>query len=293
MIRLVASKSKECAAQTDKTPLHLRDTTSISMTRLENQDRANRTERSLSSSQIPSTPSRCRSSVSQSVAGTSTGSQTNMPLSPLHSSPANASMHNTSPAQTRLFSSHASSTLEAAIESPCNQSGKRLALEESTDLREPSPSSTPSQSVYEPETPYEIPPQHLDTHEDTYAAVRIATDISSVICVRANAADSVRSFKHRVLDRCGALVDSQSGDEFYLSYQDTRLLNEDASLGDHNIGRPDLVQLIRHPRSILKEERRMQMEGSASRKAVVDDLERVRSAPVCRGIRADEESNCF
>lgn len=133
----------------------------------------------------------------------------------------------------------------------------------------------------------------MDTLEDTYVVVRIATDISSVICVRANAIDSVRSFKDRVLDQCGALIDSQSGDEFYLSYQDTRLLDEDASLGDHNIGRPDSVQLIRYPRSILKEEQRMQMEGSASRKATVDDLERVRSAPVCCHILADEESNCF
>lgn len=147
-----------------------------------------------------------------------------------------------------------------------------------------------SLTVPEPESPYEILPRNLDTHEDAYVLVQKATDISSVICVRANATDSVRSLKVRVLDQCGTLRDSQSGDEFYLSYQDTRLLNEDATLGEHNIGRPDLVQLIRYPRSILKEERRMQMEGSASRKAMVDDLERVRSAPVCRNILADEES---
>ena len=155
------------------------------------------------------------------------------------------------------------------------------------------PELTDSSTVPEPESPYEIRPRNLDTLEDTYVVVRIATDISSVICVRANVTDSVRSLKDLVLDHCEALIDSQSGDEFYLSYHDTRLLNEDALLGDHNIGRPDLVQLIRYPRSILKEERRLQMEGSASRNATVDDLERVRSAPVCFNILADEESNCF
>ena len=152
MIRLVALERKECAAQTDKSPLHLRDTTSISMTRLESKDHANQTERPPSSFKLPSTPqSQSRSSISQLVAGTPTYSQTNTTLSPFRSSSAKALMHNTAPAQTRLFSSHPSSTpapLEAAVESPCNQSGKRLAPEESTDRSEPSPLSTPSQTIY-------------------------------------------------------------------------------------------------------------------------------------------------
>ena len=152
MIRLVASERKECAAQTDKSPLHLRDATSISMTRLESKDHANQTGRPLSSLKLPSTPqSQSRSSISQLVAGTSTYSQTNTTLSPFLSSSAKALMHNTAPAQTRLFSSHPSSTpapLEAAIESLCNQSGKRLAPEESTDRSEPSPLSTPSQTIF-------------------------------------------------------------------------------------------------------------------------------------------------
>ena len=152
MIRLVASERKECAAQTDKSPLHPRDITSISMTHLESKERANQAERPLSSFNIPSTPqSQSRSSISQLVAGTSTDSQTNTALSPFLSSSAKALMHNTAPAQTRLFSSHPSSTpapLEAAIESPCNQSGKRLAPEESTDRSEPSPLFTPSQTIF-------------------------------------------------------------------------------------------------------------------------------------------------
>ena len=152
MIRLVTSERKECAAQTDKSLLHLRDATSISMTRLESRHHANQTERPLSSFKLPSTPqSQSRSSISQLVAGTSTYSQTNTTLSPFLSSSAKALMHNTAPAQTRLFSSHPSSTpapLEAAIESLCNQSGKRLAPEESTDRSEPSPLSTPSQTIF-------------------------------------------------------------------------------------------------------------------------------------------------
>lgn len=152
MIRLVASERKECAAQTEKSPLHLRDITSISMTCLESKERPNQTERPPSSFKIPSTPqSQSRSSISQLVAGTSTGSQTNTTLSPFRSSSAKALMHNSSPAQTRLFSSHPSSTpapLEAAVESPCNPSGKRLAPEESTDRSEPSPLFTPSQTIY-------------------------------------------------------------------------------------------------------------------------------------------------
>ena len=75
MIRLVALERKECAAQTDKSPLRLRDTTSISMTRLESKDHANQTERPLSSFKPPSTPqSQSRSSISRLVAGTSTDS---------------------------------------------------------------------------------------------------------------------------------------------------------------------------------------------------------------------------
>jgi hypothetical protein len=149
MICLVPSARKECAAQTERSPLHLRDITSISMTRLESKERANQTERPLSSFKIPSTPqSQSRSSSSQLVA---TGSQTNTTLSPFISSSAKALMHNTSPPQIRLFSSHPSSTpapLEAAVESPCNQLRKRLAPEDSTDRSEPSPLSTPSQTIY-------------------------------------------------------------------------------------------------------------------------------------------------
>ena len=152
MIRLVASERKECAARTDKSPLHLRETTSISMTRLESKDHANQTERPLSSFKPPSTPqSQSRSFISRLVAGTSSDSQTNTTLSPFLSISAKALMHNTSPAQTRLFSSHPSSTqapLEAAIESPCSQSRKRLAPKESTDRSEPSPLFTPSQTIF-------------------------------------------------------------------------------------------------------------------------------------------------